>query len=179
MKHMFLIAGWWLAVPLAAWAQIESGPAAGTKLEPFKAAILTGEKAGEEQEIGQGTKDQFTLYLWVNKDTWDRPIARFVRELDVELQKDHKQVQVYFIWLTDQVDQGKEYLPRVQESLKLKQTTFTVFPGEKQGPLDWSINADAHLTVVIAKGDQAKHSLAFRSTNETDVKKVLDKLKLD
>ncbi len=177
MQKLMLVSILWFVIPCTIWAQIESGPAAGTKLEAFKASVVTGDQAGNDIELGQGQKDKQVIYIWVNQERWERPIARFIRQLDEEIDKSAKDIQIYMIWLTDQVDEVKDYLPKVQQALKLKKTNLTIFCGDKQGPLAWLINADAHLTVVIAKGDKATKSLAFRSTNETDVKKVLEQLK--
>ena len=86
-------------------------------------------------------------------DKWDRPVARFLRTLDQDLAKDREDVQIVAVWLTDNGEMSKTYVPKARDALKLSQTTFTVFPGDKSGPDGWAINGDAHLTaVVVEKG---------------------------
>ena len=47
----------------------------------------------------------------------------------------------------------------------------------QSGPNNWGVNADAHLTVVVAHKGKVAKSFALTSVNETDVKPVLDELK--
>ena len=103
-------------------------------------------------------------------------MARFLRTLDKDLSKDRDDVQVVAVWLTDDVDMSKKYVPRARESLKLTQTTYSVFPGEKSGPEGWGINGDAHLTAVVVEKGKVSGSFGYRSVNETDVPAVIKKL---
>ena len=158
-------------------AQVESGPSAGSKLEALKVVVATGDAAGKEVDCASERKEKPTLFLFVQADKWDRPVARFLRALDQELAKSRPDVQIVAVWLTDDAEKAKAYLPRAQESLKLSQTTFTVYRGDKGGPTGWGINADAHLTVVVAQDQKVKASFGFRSVNETDAPAVLKQLK--
>jgi hypothetical protein len=158
-------------------AQVESGPSAGSKVEALKAVAATGDAAGKEVDYATERKGKPTLFLFVRADKWDRPVARFLRALDQELAKSRTDVHIVAVWLTDDVEKAKAYLPKAQESLKLSQTTFAVFPGDKGGPPGWGINADAHLTAVVAQDQKVGASLGFRSVNETDAPAVLKKLK--
>jgi hypothetical protein len=158
-------------------AQVESGPSAGSKLEALKVVTATGDNAGKEADYAKERKDKPTIFVFVQADKWDRPTARFLRALDEALVKDHKDVQVIAVWLTDDVAKAKEYLPKAQESLKLSQTTFAVHPGEKSGPAGWGINADAHVTAVVAQDQKVTASFGFGSLNETDAPAVLKKIK--
>ncbi len=166
-----------LVVPGVLRAQVESGPAADSKVEPLKVAVATGDAAGKELDFAAERKEKPTLFVFVQADRWDRPAARFLRALDEALARDRKDVLVLAVWLTDDVAKAKDYLPRAQESLKLSQTTFAVHPGDKGGPANWGINTDAHLTAVVAQGGKVRASFGFRSVNETDVPAVLKGLK--
>ena len=73
-----------------------------------------------------------TIFLFVRADKFDRPVACFLRTLDQDLSKGRNDVQVVAVWLTDDVDMSKKYVPRARESLKLTQTTYSVFPGEER-----------------------------------------------
>ena len=52
----------------------------------------------------------------------DRPMARFMRKLDETLLKESEEVYIVAVWLTDDVDKTKGYLPRAQQSLKFQNT---------------------------------------------------------
>ena len=163
--------------PGATWAQVESGPRAGSKVEALKVVTATGDNAGKELDYAAERNEKPTVFVFVQADKWDRPLARFLKTLDRELIKSRKDTHVVAIWLTDDADKAKEYLLRAQESLKLEQTTFAVYPGEKGGPAGWGINTDAHLTAIVAQDRKVTASLGFRSVNETDVPAVLKHLK--
>ena len=56
-------------------------------------------------------------------------------------------------------------------------TALTCFTGNKDGPRDWNINGDAHLTVVVVHEGKVAATFGYRSVNETDVPAVRDVLK--
>ena len=156
--------------------QIQSGPDRGSKLEPLKVSVVVGDGAGEELDLAARRGGQPTIYLFVQADKWDRPVARFMSTLDKELVKSRSDVAVVAVWLTDDVEKSKEYLPRAQQSINFSQTALTVFPGDKNGPVGWSIHSGAHLTAVVAENSRVVASFGFRSLNETNVPEVLSKL---
>ena len=49
-------------------------------------------------------------------------MARFMRKLDETLLKESEEVYIVAVWLTDDVDKTKGYLPRAQQSLKFQNT---------------------------------------------------------
>jgi len=180
MKYCLHIAALAIAsvvLPGALRAQTDSGPSSGSKLEPLKVASVTGDDAGQDVDYAakRGTKP--TMFVFVQADKWDRPVARFLATLDKELNKDRQDVAVIAVWLTDDVEKSKEYLPRAQQSMNLAQTTLAVYPGDKNGPAGWSINSGAHLTAVVADEGRVVASFGFRSINETNVPPMLEKLK--
>lgn len=159
------------------FAQTESGPGPGAKLKPFKVLAVTGDDAGKELEVVAADSKKPAVLLFVKADRWDRPVARFVKTLDQELDKQGRtDLDVVAVWLTDDVESSKEYLPRAQQSIQLSRTALTVFPGAADGPLDWSIHPEAHLTVVIADAGKSTANFGYRSVNETDVRAVLKKV---
>jgi hypothetical protein len=85
-------------------------------------------------------------------------------------------VRIVAVWLTEDADKSKSYVPKVRESLKLSQTGYAVFPGEKSGPEGWAINGDAHVTAVVVENGKVSGSFGYRSVNETDVPAVVKKL---
>jgi len=166
----------YLAIAAIASAQTMSGPDIGNSIQPLEVAAITGDGAGEDLDFAARRKGQPTVFAFVQSDKWDRPIARFLTTLDKELSKDRPDTAVIAVWLTDDVAKAKDYLPLAQQSLRFSQTTLAVWPGDKNGPPGWSINSDAHLTVIVADHDRVAASFAYRSVNETNVPEVLQKL---
>lgn len=170
----------WLALSCAfvmvipAWADVTSGPKAGDKVEPLKVFAATGEFKDKEVDYSAARKDKPTIYVFINE--WNRPAARFLKELDTSCKKDSEDVYLVAVWLTDDADKTKDYLPRAQESLKLENTALTLF-ADKNGPNGWGINSSAHVTVVVASKGKTAASFAFVSINETDVPKVIEAIK--
>ena len=100
-----------------------------------------------------------------------------MRKLDETLLKESQEAYIVAVWLSDDVDKTKGYLPRVQQSLNFQNTALTCFTGEKAGPKDWGINPDAHFTAIVTcKGCVAK-KFGYRSINETDAPAVQEALK--
>lgn len=158
-------------------AQVESGPSVGSKVDRLMVVAATGDAAGKDVDYAAARNEKPTIFIFVAADKWDRPMARFLRAVDQSLAKDRTDVQIIAVWLTDDVAKSKEYLPKAQESLKLSQTTFAVYTGEKGGPPGWGINSDAHLTAVVATDRKVVARFGYRSLNETDAPAVLEKLK--
>ena len=84
---------------------------------------------------------------------------------------------VVAVWLTDDADKTKDYLPVAQQSLQFQATALACFTGGKAGPEGWGGNADAHATAVVAAGEKVAATFGYRSMNETDVPGVRDALK--
>src|SRR5215207_5772027 len=82
------------AVPAPVRAQVESGPAANSKVEPLKVAVATGDDAGKNVDFADRRKKETTVFIFVQADKWDRPLARFLKVLDQELGKDRADVHV-------------------------------------------------------------------------------------
>lgn len=166
-----------LFLATTALGQTTSGPTAGAKIPKLKVYAATGDDAGKQLDFAAGRKEKTTVYVFVQADKWDRPVARFVRELDKEIAKEDPDAKAVAVWLTGDQAKAKEYLPKAQMSLKLSNTTWAVFEGDKAGPADWAVNSDAHLTAVVAAGGKVKKSFGYRSVNETDVPDVIKALK--
>jgi hypothetical protein len=163
-----------LAVGVA-WADVESGPKAGEKVGELKAFGVVGKVEGKEADFATERKDDPTVYLFVGAENFSRPMARFMRTLDGKLAEIDDKAAGVAVWLTDDADKSKEFLPRAQQSLKFAKTSLAVL-GDKSGPNGWGINPDAHLTVVVANKGKVVKSFAFTTVNETDVRAVLAEL---
>jgi hypothetical protein len=161
-----------------AWAQeVTSGPEKGTKVPALKVFDATGPHEGKEVDYAPERKGKPTVYVFVQADQWDRPMARFLRELAQAVQKEGDDAYVVAVWLTDDPDKTKEYLPVAQRSLQFQATALTCFVGGKAGPGGWGLNADAHATAVVADRGKVQATFGYRSVNETDAPAVRDALR--
>ncbi|MFO0797342.1 MAG: hypothetical protein U0804_07675 [Gemmataceae bacterium] len=160
---------------------IDSGPKAGEKVTTLKAYGLVGAVEGKEADFAAERKDDPTVYLFVQSEHFGRPMARFIKVLDEKLKTANEKAGVVAVWIGDKeaFAKNKDYLPRVQMSLKLENTAYAAHEGEKSGPNGWGLNADAHVTVVVADKGKVAKSFAFVSVNETDVRSVLAAVKSD
>jgi len=100
-----------------------------------------------------------------------------MKALDGAVQKDFPDVYVVAVWLTDDAAKTKELLPRVQQSVGYGATALTCYAGGAEGPKGWGVNADAHLTAVLANMGKVAATFGYRSLNETDVPAVRAALK--
>lgn len=181
MKALGVLCVGLLAVTVAR-ADIESGPKAGEKVPALKAFGVVGSVEGKEADFAADRKDEPTIYLFVSAEegglpVGGRPLARFMKVLDGEVGKVDG-VTVIGVWLGNKAfEKHKEYLPRINQSLKFEKTSLAAFEGDKSGPNNWGINPDAHLTVVVAHKGKVVKSFPFTTVNDTDVKPVIDELK--
>jgi hypothetical protein len=143
---------------------------------PLKVAVVTGDHAGEALDLVADRAAKPTVYVFIQADKWDRPMALFLKTLDRDMEglTDARSLAV---WLSEDVAKSKEYLPRAQQSLQFGRTDLTVFDGDKFGPPGWSVGPDAHLTAVVVKDGKVVAKFGHVSVNETDVPAVLKALK--
>lgn len=160
----------------------ESGPKAGEKVPALKAFGVTGTVEGKESDFAADRKDSPTIYIFVQAEAGGipvggRPAARFLKVLDGEVAKQDG-TAIVAVWLGEKAfDTHKDYLPKINMSLKLEKTQLAAFDGDKSGPNNWAVNPDTHLTVVVVNKGKVVKSFAFTSVNETDVRPVLAELK--
>jgi hypothetical protein len=175
MSRLYRLAAMtWLALNLPVYAAgVESGPARGTVAPALKVYDATGPHADKEIDYVADRKDKPTVYVFVVAEKWDRPAAQFLRKLDAEVQN-HADGYVVAVWLTDDLDATKKYLPLAHQSLQFKATALTCYPVAKKTPEGWGINLEAGVTAVVAKRGKVIGSLGFRSATGTDVKAVME-----
>lgn len=173
-----VLAGWLtLATTLPALeSDLESGPEKGERVPALTVYDCTGENKDKKIDISAMAKDATAVYALVAADKFDRPMNRFLKTLDTKVSEDLDGVRLAAVWLTDDEDKTKEFLPRVQMSVKYDRTALTVFKG-KDGPKGWNVNGDAHLTVVLAHQGKVAGRFAYRSVNDAEVPAVLRELK--
>jgi hypothetical protein len=154
-----------------ACADVVSGPKEAEKVPALKVHAVTGDPKDKEVDYADLRKDKPTVYVFVSAKDFGRPMFRFLKKLDEDLGQDG---MVVAVWLTDDADKSKEYLPKISQYFK--GAALTVF-GKTEGPKDWAINTDAHLTAVVANKGKVVKSFGYQSLNETDVPAVLETLK--
>jgi hypothetical protein len=67
--------------------EVSSGPDQGEKVPALKVFDATGPHKDKEVDYAAERKDKPTIFLFIQAEKWDRPMARFVRKLDDTLQK--------------------------------------------------------------------------------------------
>ena len=181
MKTLLIACAVCAFVPLA--RADESGPKAGEKAPALKVFGVVGKVEGKDADFVAERKDEPTIYVFVQAmeggvPVGGRPAGRFMKELDNKVGDTSDKAEIVAVWLGEKAfDKHKEYLPRINMSLKFTKTSLAAFDGEKSGPNNWNVNPDVHLTVVIVNKGKVAKSFAFTSVNETDVKPVLEELK--
>jgi hypothetical protein len=159
-----------LAADLAR-ADVASGPKEGGAVATLTVYAVTGDPKDKEVDYAGLRKDKPTVYVFVSAKDFSRPMFRFLKKLDEDLGDDG---MVVAVWLTDDADKSKEYLPKISQYFT--GAALTVFDGTA-GPKDWAINSDAHLTAVVAHKGKVVKSFGYMSLNETDVPEVVETLK--
>ena len=164
-------------VATLAHAAIESGPAVGAALPELKAFAVTGDDAGKKITFTTTRKTKLTVYVFIRADRFDRPIARYLKTLDKALVDLGRDTHVVAVWITEDADKTREYLPKVQQSMKFEAATLALYAEEKAGPSAWALNDRAHVTTVVTDGTMVKARFAEQSLNETNVPEVTVALK--
>ena len=159
-------------------AAIESGPAVDSALPELKADVVTGDDAGKKIAFTTSRKSKPTVYVFVRADKFDRPIARYLKTLDKALIELGKNTHIVAVWITEDADKTREYLPKVQQSMKFEATTLALYAEDKLGPSGWALNDRAHVTTIVTDGAKVKARFAEQSLNETNVPEVTAALKL-
>jgi hypothetical protein len=166
-----------LAASTSRAQDVTSGPEKGGVVPALTVFDATGPQKDKEVDYAAERGDKPTVYVFIQADQWDRPMARFLKGLDGITEKEGKDAFVVAVWLTDDATKSKEYLPVAQQSLQFQAVALTCYPGEKAGPKGWNINGDARATVVVANRRKVAAAFGYRSINETDVPAVRDALK--
>lgn len=174
-----------LVLPLAVFlvatafarAAIESGPAVDSALPELKADAATGDAAGKKVTFTTTRRAKPTIYVFIRADKFDRPIARYLKGLDRALVELAKDAHVVAVWLTEDAEKTRDYLPKVQQSMKFEATTLAFYGDDKNGPNAWALNDRAHVTTIVTDGAKVKARFAEQSLNETNVPEVTAALK--
>ena len=154
-------------------ADVESGPTVGEKIPALKVLHVVGDNEGNEVDTTAERGEKPTLYVFVRTDRWTRPVARTIKVLDEKANKESEDVRLVAVWLTDDKEKTKDYLPRAQQALKLERAILALHADLNTGPENWGINSDADLTVVLTANKKVAARFGFVSPNEKVVEDVL------
>lgn len=146
-----------------------SGPEPGKSLPALKVLDVTGPQKDKELDYVAERKDRPTVYLFLRE--FDRPIARFMKLLDTALVEDGGERMSVAVWIHGELEKNKEYLPRVQMSLKMEKTAMTTFRGDPTVP-GWELHGDARVTVLVAAKGKVAARFGYVSVNDTLVREV-------
>jgi hypothetical protein len=176
MRYVAVLVCITFCLGLARAQDVTSGPARDGKVSALKVFDVTGAHKDKETDYAAERADKPTVYLFINAEKFDRPMNRFMKTLDGIVAKDFDNVYVVAVWLTSDADKTKGFLPKVQQSVQYQSTALTLFSDVNERPKGWDVNADAHLTAVIANKGKVAATFGYRSLNETDVPKVKEAL---
>jgi hypothetical protein len=161
----------------AAKAEIDSGPKAGTAISPLKVFAATGDRAGQELDFAAERGAKPTVYVFVQHERFDRPLARILRVLEKAATEAGNETGLATVFLTNDEAKTKEHLPRIQTSMNFTNNPLLIYPSGTTSPDGWSINSDAYLTVIVVKAGKVVQSFAYRSANESVVPEITKLLK--
>lgn len=156
---------------------VVSGPDKEKGVPALQVFDGTGKHMGKEADYAAERGKKPTVYLFIWADKWDRPMARFFRELDQAAIKQGGEAGIVAVWVGGEAEKNKTYLPIAQGALKLQASTLTAYTRDAMGPSEWAINPDAHLTVVVAGDGKVTETFGYRSVNETETPRVAQALK--
>lgn len=166
-----------LLTTIANAADVESGPAADSAVKAFPVFGVVGDVENKETDYVKARGGKPTIWYFVTAEKWSRPSARLLRTLDSDVVKTAEDGQIIAIWLTEDVAKSKEYLPVCQQSIKLQNTSYGVYEKDPQGPIEWGLNTDAEVTVVVTRDGKVVKSFPYESVNATVAKEILAALK--
>lgn len=173
LRTLFLLA--FASVPI--WAdELSSGPETGASVPALSVHVAAGPGAGAARDVAAERVDQATIFAFVQAAEFDRPMARLLKTIDDAITREGTPAPgaaLVAVWLTDEPEKSKDYLPRAQQSLQTKATSWSVFDGPRQGPEAWSINDSAGITFVVARAGKVLVSRGFDSWEEADARKIL------
>jgi hypothetical protein len=163
-----------LSFVASAWADVNSGPAVGTEMQELTVFGVTGDVQNEEVDFVAQREGNPTLYCFVPADKWNRQTARLMKALDDRISEVDPEAAIVAVWLTEDPDASKEYLPRAQQSLQLENTSLAVDTSDPLGPLEWAVNLNADFTVIVVQDGQVKRTFGFVSANDTLADTVIE-----
>lgn len=174
VRHLVLAVLANLVFVFAVRADVPSGPAVGHEVGELTVYGVTGDVQNEEVDFVAHREGKTTLYCFIPQEGWARPVARLLKTLDGRIDDVGDDAAIVVVWLTEDPDAAKEYMPRLQQSLQLEHTSLSVCTSDPLGPLEWAVNLDAELTAIVTVDGEVKKTFGFVSANETVADDVIE-----
>ncbi len=159
---------------VAVRADVPSGPAVGTEVPALTVFGVTGDVQNEDVDFTAHREGKPTIYCFVPADKWTRPAARLLKTLDGRISEVGEDAAIVVVWLTEDAEESKEYLPVAQQSLQLEHTSLAVCTSDPLGPIEWAVNLDAEVTAIVTVDGEIKKTFGFVSANDTVADDVIE-----
>lgn len=169
---LFVIAS--LSFAVSAWADVNSGPAVGTEMQELTVFSVTGDVQNEEVDFVAHREGKPTLYCFVPADKFTRQSGRLLKALDGRIDEVDADAAIVTVWLTEDAEGSKEYMPVLQQSMQFENTSLAVDTSDPLGPLEWAVNLNADITVIVVQDGQVKKTFGFVSPNDTLADSVIE-----
>jgi len=169
-----------LFIPWMDDKEIVAGPELNKPIPSLKTLQIVGDHADKEIDWKETAQAKPTLIVFVRTDKWDRPVARVLKQLDdalIAVRKDLPDAHVGIVWVSKDADKAKDYLPKVQQSIKLQASSWNHFNGEVYDATGWQLSGDGALNIVLVKDNKAVWGRAFSTMQESIVKQTMAELK--
>jgi hypothetical protein len=163
-----------LAIVAIVRADVMSGPAVGTEVTELTVYGVTGDVQNEDVDFVAHREGKPTLYCFVPHAKWTRQAARLLKALDGRITEVGDDAAVVVVWLTENPEETKEYVPRAQQSLQFENTSMAVCTDDPLGPIEWAVNLDAEVTAIVTVDGEVKKTFGFVSANDTVADDVLE-----
>jgi hypothetical protein len=160
--------------------EILAGPELNKPIPSLKTLQIVGDHADMEIDWKETAQTKPTLIVFVRSDKWERPVARVLKQLDdalIAARKDLPDAHVGIVWVSKDADKAKDYLPKVQQSIKLQASSWNHFNGEVYDASGWQLSGDGALNIVLVKDNKAIWGRAFSNMQEGIVKQAMAELK--
>ncbi|MFT3882372.1 MAG: hypothetical protein QM703_22315 [Gemmatales bacterium] len=160
--------------------EIVAGPELNKPIPSLKTLQIVGDQADKEIDWKETAKTKPTLIVFVRCDKWDRPVARVLKQLDdalVAARNDLPDTHIAFVWISKDGERAREYLPKVQQSLKMQASSWNHFNGEVYDATGWQLSGDGALNIVLVKDNKAVWGRAYSTMQESIAKQVMMELK--
>jgi hypothetical protein len=160
--------------------EIIAGPELNKPIPGLKTLQIVGDLAEKEIDWKETTKTKPTLIVFVRSDKWDRPVARVLKQLDnalVAARKDLPDAHLAIVWISKDGERAKEYLPKVQQSIKMQVSSWNHFNGEVYDASGWQLSGDGALNIVLVKDNKAVWGRAFSTMQESISNQTMMELK--
>lgn len=160
--------------------EIVAGPESNKPVPSLKTLQVVGDHADKDVDWKELSEKKPTLLVFVRSDKWDRPVARVLKQVDdalIAARKDLPDVHIGIVWISKDAEKAKEYLPKVQSSIKLQASSWNFFNGEVYDATGWQLSGDGAINLVHIKEGKAVWGRAYSTMQESIARQAIMALK--